>query len=59
MHTYTLRGVEVEFPYDAYACQVTRCCCGIQDLPELLKLMHMCHMQLDYMERVIQALQEV
>ncbi|DBB06555.1 TPA: Regulator of telomere elongation helicase 1 [Trebouxia sp. C0004] len=34
MHTYSLRGVEVEFPYDAYACQ------------------------LDYMERVIQALQE-
>ncbi|KAL3154274.1 hypothetical protein ABBQ32_013765 [Trebouxia sp. C0010 RCD-2024] len=34
MQIYTLRGIEVEFPYDAYACQ------------------------LDYMDRVIQALQE-
>ena len=64
MHTYSLRGIEVEFPYDAYACQVRLCRCSLQGFSELYIYIRVnssksWRMQLDYMERVIQALQEV
>ena len=61
MQTYVLRGVEVEFPYDAYACQVSppRMLSSLESSILLLSLKSTCCVQLEYMERVIQALQEV
>lgn len=61
MQIYILRGIEVQFPYDAYACQV--CTKSLLD-PEAagsitLQTLTMFHVQLDYMDRVLQALQEV
>ena len=73
MPAYILRGTEVQFPYEAYQCQVHTSPRIFS--PTLLNIQHdlglfaflflvahvryLIDLQLDYMERVLQALQEV
>ena len=73
MPAYILRGTEVQFPYEAYQCQVHTSPRNFS--PILLNIQHdlglfaflflvahvryLIDLQLDYMERVLQALQEV
>ena len=57
MQQYVLRGVEVQFPYEAYPCQVSQLTSPVADL-QTSCLTHTTVVQLAYMERVIQALQQ-
>lgn len=57
MQQYVLRGVEVQFPYEAYPCQVSQLTSPVADLQTSI-FTYTNVVQLAYMERVIQALQQ-
>jgi hypothetical protein len=60
MPTYQLRGVDVDFPHEAYPCQVIfRFSLSHRILIDVVYLLTGKLLQLVYMEKVIQALQEV
>ena len=63
MNTYTLRGVDVQFPHEAYDCQVSLgllCCLPAKRGSTKQTYITRCEpLQLVYMEKVIQSLQEV